>query len=633
MTVSSSIRRKMKKSSFIPFLFSLLLLAPATNFFAQNSPPQTSETIVKPVKEVKKLCTVNFRELKSGWNPALKNTMVIHEPGVDLRKDQYLELKAKANARRAAVGDQFPTPPSSQKTQALKPIRGNRFKGNGPDRIPNDNDIAISDNGTIVSVTNSVVHMYSQNGTDLGSSTLDDFVAGQGAGTATKFDPVVTYDNVADRFVIVYLNGTNSGLSEVIVCFSASNDPTGNWNIYLFDGEILPGNWTDYPQIGLSSEELFITGNIFIDMQGGGSGTNIWQIDKSDGYAGNNLTSREHYVPGEFSFRPVQGALTLYGPNFYFLYNVSFGPSRVIYMREMSNTIANNGALSSRYNLQLDIPYNIPPNVAQPNTIRELITSDNRVRDAYFENGRIDFVMNTEVGGRAAIYHGFGEVAGPFSSFTGREIVHPSRDVAYPSLAYGGLQGPNGENATLIMANHSSSATFPGNGCWFVDGDGTVSDYQDCFNGVSDVGNGNDPWRWGDYSGFAERTNNPGEAWMAGSYGGVGKVSPTYITQLFAPGTVDRDEDIEPEPVSLSVYPNPTTDLIRFDFEVPEYEIYRVSIRDIQGRQLDLVLEDALRPGEAMLTFNTAHLSNGLYFVVVERGEDKIFQDKFMVKR
>ena len=634
MMLSSPIKYKLLRFTSPALLFTLWVLIFPTFLFAQGSRDQNSDIQKLPLKKAELLHTVNFHEMKATWNPFMKNTKVIHEPGVDKNKDLFHQRKAEANRRRAEQPSNRGTAVPSQKTSADLPARRTHFLGQWYDRIPNDNSLAVSNDGKIVSVTNSRIHIFDENGTVLDTNSLDAFVTGTGAGTAVKFDPVTVYDPVSDRFIVVFLNGTASGNSKVIVCFSTTNDPTGNWNVYVLDGEVVPGNWTDYPQIGISTDELFITGNVFQDNQGGGTGSIIWQINKADGYAGNPLTIQP-WMSNEFSFRPVTGGVTMYGPHFYFIRTVSFGPASTVYIHEIDNTIANGGTLSNGISLNSSIPYLIPPDVDQPDTDRNLITSDNRVRDAYFENNRIEFVLNTAVNNRPAVYHGTVQLATPiaFSSVTARVISDPVKEMAYPSLAYGGLMGLSGENASLIMAIFASNVDYPGNGCWFVDTDGTVSDFFVCKSGIRELGGGAIPWRWGDYTAFAERYNNPGEAWMAGSYGSTGKASPTYISQIFSPGTVSKEPISEPLQPTLTSFPNPAQDQIKFEFEVPEYGMYRVSVMDIQGRELDLLLEDALKAGEALLTFDTAHLKNGLYFVVVEKGNIKIFQDKFMVKR
>ena len=620
----------MKQDRYFSFVLFLFLLIGSGSNFAQNK-AQTDPAIHKhPLMEVPKFATVDVHERTDDWMAYMKNTRVIHEPGLDIEKDKFREIKAEANRLKAETMGTVIAP--SNKTQAATPVLGHNFLGNAYDGIPNDNCLAISDGGFIVSGTNSRICAFDSTGLLQFWNTFGIFVAGQ-AGNGIKFDPKVVYDNQADRFIFVFLNGSNSSNSRVVVYFSTTNDPNDNWNVYTLDGDVLPNHWTDFPQIGISQDELFITGNLFGNNSGPDNGSAVWQIEKADGYAGNSLTVQRYDTP-YFSLHPVQGGTDLYGPNFYMIRNVNFGASRDLYLHEFTNTIANGGTLSAPVTYQFDISYTTPADATQPNTTRALSTNDNRIQSSYFQNGRLEMVWNCGLGGRPAVFHGTGILAGPFSTFTGRIISDPVKEIAYPAIAYAGLTGLSGENASLIMTNHTSSTDFPGNGCWFVDVDGTVSDYLVCRQGVAAIGGGSQTWRWGDYADISEKTNRPGEAWIGGSHGQNSGGSGTYISQVYAPGTVSREPDVQDlEAATLTTYPNPTVDLVRFNFEVPAREMYRVSVRDIHGKELAVLLEDALKSGEAMLQFNTSHLQNGLYFVVIQRGNEKIFQDKFIVKR
>ena len=48
-------------------------------------------------------------------------------------------------------------------------------------------------------------------------------------------------------------------------CFSSTNDPLDDWNIYMLVGDALDTNhWTDYPTISITDDDLFITGNLLL---------------------------------------------------------------------------------------------------------------------------------------------------------------------------------------------------------------------------------------------------------------------------------------------------------------------------------------------------------------------------------
>ena len=92
---------------------------------------------------------------------------------------------------------------------------------------------------------------------------------------------------------MVYLSGNTDLTNDIIVAFSETNDPTGNWNLYAIDGNPFDnGTWSDYPALGLSKNDFFITINLLItgeSWQTGFDGSIVWQIDKESGFNGDEL--------------------------------------------------------------------------------------------------------------------------------------------------------------------------------------------------------------------------------------------------------------------------------------------------------------------------------------------------------
>ena len=111
-----------------------------------------------------------------------------------------------------------------------------------------------------------------------------------GSSSANYYDPKMIYDEKADRFILVFLRDNTPQSSAFIVCFSTTNNPRDEWNVYEIDGNPLNNNrWTDFPAINITENELFITGNLIIpnvSWQVGFDGSVIWQVNKHDGFAG-----------------------------------------------------------------------------------------------------------------------------------------------------------------------------------------------------------------------------------------------------------------------------------------------------------------------------------------------------------
>src|SRR6185436_1112728 len=147
--------------------------------------------------------------------------------------------------------------------------------------------------------------------------------------------PKAIYDPVADRFILVFLNGSTTTTSRIVICFSASNNPTGTWYFYTLNGN--PNNdttWSDYPAVSLTDSELFITVNSIIPNQPWQTGfaqTLAWQIDKQAGYNGDSTMTSELWTNIKYNgtmiryLCPVNGGSKPYGPHMYFLSNRNFG--------------------------------------------------------------------------------------------------------------------------------------------------------------------------------------------------------------------------------------------------------------------------------------------------------------------
>ena len=580
-------------------------------------------------------------EIKEDWFSTLRNSRKVHQPGVDIRKDEYKAAKAAANKARAEYLAEHPvTPPAAGKTTGLgEPVVGNQFFGNGYDGgIPNDNAIATSNGGIIVSSTNSRIHIYNEDGTKTFEAAMGVFgsqpgVDGVGTtiGAGLKFDPKLTYDPVADRFIWVWLNGASSSSSNIVICFTKTNDPADGWWVYQVNGNVgTSAVWSDFPQIGITTDELVITTNLFLDA-GGSVGSGVWQVKLSDGYAGDPLTIGLNTTT-YFSLHPVSGGLDMYGPHAYMIRNDGFG-GNAIYLHRISNTFSAGGVIEPPITLSGSAPsYGVPSDGDQPSAT-PLNTNECRVQTSYFQNNRIVFGFNTAgVGSKPSVY--LGEIIlSPldlnFSQFKGQVVTMDDYDIAYPGVAYGGTQAITGFNTTLLSFNLCSPFTFPGNGAVYVDENGDVSDEVLLRQGNSSLGSGSAPWRWGDYADLAPRFNNPGEAWVGASYS-WNTGGRTYISQIFPSDAVAIDPNKE-DPNAANVYPSPTAADVVIDFPVTVADYYSVFVYGMNGEVIKELDTGYLRLGDGRAKFNTRHLANGTYFVTIMRDGAPVYREKFIV--
>ncbi|MEM0998912.1 MAG: hypothetical protein AAGN35_17775 [Bacteroidota bacterium] len=615
-------------STLVALLLGVILFLPGT-LTAQQAVQQSDDIRTYPPIEIPKAGVVVLGEQTEDWNPFLKTVQKVHRPGMSARKDDYLRRKAIANAERDAVQGRG----ASAKTSATgpAPAQGVNFVGNNHNADPADNALSIGADGRMISTTNTLVNVYDSTGSLLTTSSLFNFAQGVNISFFT-FDPVTVYDPVEDRFVVVFLSGSNSNSSQIVVAFSQTNNPAGSWNVYTIPGPTVNSDeWIDYPQIGLSTDELFISGNRASDGSSNiDRGSVIFQVDKSDGYSGaSTLTTAFHAVDGRASLHPVEGGLNLYGPQFYFLHT---NTNNAIDIFRISNTIANNGVLDNPVVLPLNLNYPFPPNADQAGSNTDLETNDVRVQSSYLENSRIEFVMNSGDNGIPAIYHGTIQVNPillSFSAATGQMISFPDYHISFGAIAYAGSQATSGENRSFISFNYAGPTHRPGHAAVYVDETG-FSNIGILRTGINPI-TGPGVQRWGDYSDAQERPGRPGEVWVSGTFGNQSSVQRTYISQLFEPVPVSVEQ---PEPVAaeLTAFPSPAHQRVVFEFPVEWEGEYELVIRSLQGKIVKRLVKNYLPQGEARLAFDATYLASGTYIASVENGQERLFSKQFAVQ-
>jgi hypothetical protein len=86
------------------------------------------------------------------------------------------------------------------------------------------------------------------------------------------FDPVLLYDNVDERFILLAVARRQSdGYSTFLISVSDDNTARGNWCSWSLNarlnGSIDTNTWADYPKVGTNNNAIVISANMF-DMGG-----------------------------------------------------------------------------------------------------------------------------------------------------------------------------------------------------------------------------------------------------------------------------------------------------------------------------------------------------------------------------
>ncbi|MBO0835026.1 MAG: carboxypeptidase regulatory-like domain-containing protein, partial [Actinobacteria bacterium] len=126
---------------------------------------------------------------------------------------------------------------------------------------------------------------------DLGPIAITSLWSGFGGPCETfgEGDPVVTYDKLANRWVVTQFASFPPTVECVAV--STSDDATGTYNRYAFDlGSIFGVNFYDYPKLGVWPDAYYLSFNVFNSSGTAFLGPQPFALDRSAMLAGNPAT-------------------------------------------------------------------------------------------------------------------------------------------------------------------------------------------------------------------------------------------------------------------------------------------------------------------------------------------------------
>lgn len=515
----------------------------------------------------------------------------------------------------------------------------NGFAGNAASGIPLDNHLSVSNDGQVFSAINSNVTIYDAQGTKTGKLNFND-ISEEVVLPGNKFDPRTFYDPVNDRFVLLFLHASSSSASQIVFGFSETSHADSLWNFYALSGNPFDnGTWSDYPMISHTETEMFLTINLLRDgesWQEGFEETLIYQINKLDGYAGEelNVTMYDNVELDGLQIRntyPVKYADEIKGDNIYFLSNRNFSiENDTIFFMQITGTQDDPNTTLEVQVLNADVPYGVPPSASQT-TNAVLETNDARILDGFYLDDRIQFVSNTvnHESGLPNIYHGIITNINSEPVLRANILDNDNMEYGYPGISWAGYD--RSENAAIISALHTSTDSFPGMSALFVDNDFNYSPWVITKAGldIMKIQNGN-VHRWGDYSGSQRMFNTPGNVWVSGAYAIETKKNKTWIVELGRPiesNTIDR-------PVSMSnamVYPNPILNRAEYVIDIKEKKRMTISLYDQSGKLVKLFMDDLPKKvGQLKFSFNMDALKPGVYFLSAVMEGNEILTEKIV---
>lgn len=585
---------------------------------------------------IKKLATVDVAQLDDKYLPNLQN---LEAPNVS--GDSY---KAFLAQRKKEINKLFPpsdSPLASKRSLVNPPELIKVFPIIGVSTgIPCDNHLAMNGDD-IVSAGNFYMAVNNPEGGFTKKFTLGEFALAAGI-TSQPFDPRLAYDPVSNRYIFTFLAGSNSNSTDIVVAFSQTENPAGEWNLYT-----LPGNpngldqWTDYPMISIINDHVYITINLLKDNESWQLGfieTIIWQMDKNTGYDGVNLGVEriDGITFGGQNIRnlcPAESATETMYDDIYFVSNRNFSveADSFFLIKVDPNTLVPEEQVEINF-IQSDMPYGAPPNATQIEGF--LQTNDARVLEAFRLDDEIQFVGNTRNldNNKAGIYHGIIESASDPQGITLNHIIGSDYELGYPGITYTGET--SSDRDAIISFNHTSITRFPGVSALY-------SIPEEGYSQIVQLGQGNnfvdmlgsDLERWGDYLGTQRDYNDPQTVWVSGFIGIGNKVNTPLICRVQRPDIKTGVTAPKIETVTTNVFPNPHMDRVSMEVNIAAgINSMKVDLLGMDGSKIDQIYTtNSIKKGKNSFSFNTSRLASGSYLIKIFL-DNKEFVTKTIVK-
>jgi hypothetical protein len=235
----------------VRLLFILLLTLPATTF-AQSGPPEviraTHQDVSPPLRELPPgprhfgvLEAEPVRHIPSSRNPSFG-------PDPVLQTATRAPVSALAPATLAnfdGIGQGFTGPSGTFTVNSAPP----------------DTNGAVGPNH-FVEIVNTDFAVFSKSGAPLfGPVPINTLWSGFGGGCQVENDgdPIVSYDRIADRWIVSQFQVTTTPFQQC-VAISATPDPTGSYVRYSFS---YTDGFPDYPKMGVWPDAYYVTYNVF----------------------------------------------------------------------------------------------------------------------------------------------------------------------------------------------------------------------------------------------------------------------------------------------------------------------------------------------------------------------------------
>jgi hypothetical protein len=400
--------------------------------------------------------------------------------------------------------------------------------------IPPDTNGAVGPDH-FVELLNGVYSVYDKSGVLLEQSSLDAFWTTAGVQVDIfSFDPRVLYDPESDRWFAASVDNPEQ-LNHFLVAVSNTSDPTDGWQAVEIDSDPNDDHWADFPMLGINSDGLFLSANMF-PVTAAGVVTTLVAIPKED------LLQAAPSIANVTLFDDLSGTDTGFSAQPAVAYGTSGSElflSDYITSSGLLKISSIDGPITSPQLDVLDRLVDVPPASPPPPAIQEGTSATINTLESRFsssvvlQDGRLFGVQSIDDGGHAALR--WFMIDDPMSApvLLDSGIIHPDNlDVYFGSIAV----NPLGQ--AVIGFTGSGPDDFPS--AYAVAGTLVGDDLE--FGDPILLKAGTGPFtaldgRWGDYSTTTFDPDDPThfwtiQEWSAGSLGGREDLWATQVTEI-----------------------------------------------------------------------------------------------------
>jgi hypothetical protein len=304
--------------------------------------------------------------------------------------------------------------------------------------VPPDTNIAVGPNA-VVEVVNAQIQVYDKatGAAQLPNTPLNTFF---GQPTESPFDPMVTYDEIAGRFIVS--SATFSG--DLLVAVSKDSNPLDGFTSYDLNASEGGGFFGDYPKLGFNNDEVVITENMYSNSSGNFDHVQVLSFATSSLFAAKppaTLTLGTDYFSvdrnlNDFTLVPATMHGSKAGDPMYFVEENTYGDGANLRVVSATRLLSSSPAFTDTV-----IPvaaYTEPPAAQQPGGSIE--TNDSRILNVDYRDGLLvagqNVGLSTDSDAHARWYEL--NVSGtPALAQQGTIAPAPGVSTYYPAIAIG----------------------------------------------------------------------------------------------------------------------------------------------------------------------------------------------------